>query len=72
MCLARSEEDGERLSTLGAPNVLVAGDIKFDAPTLPADPWGRAQVRLISRLCDFYLVMAMVPLFTASGQSRTS
>ena len=41
-----------------------------DPPTLPPDPWGRAQVRLISRLCDFYLVMAMVPLFTASGQSR--
>jgi glutathione S-transferase len=39
-------------------------------PTLPPDPWGRAQVRLISRLCDFYLVMAMRPLFTASGQSR--
>ena len=30
----------------------------------------RAQVRLISRLCDFYLVFAMVPLFTASGMSR--
>ncbi|MEJ0063986.1 MAG: glutathione binding-like protein [Caulobacteraceae bacterium] len=27
-------------------------------------------MRLISRLCDFYLVMAMRPLFTASGQSR--
>jgi glutathione S-transferase len=39
-------------------------------PTLPADAWGRAQVRLIARLCDFYLVMAMVPLFTAAGQSR--
>jgi glutathione S-transferase len=37
---------------------------------LPADPWARAQVRLISRICDFYLVMAMVPLFTAAGQSR--
>jgi glutathione S-transferase len=37
---------------------------------LPPDPWGRARVRLISRLCDFYLVMAMVPLFTAAGQSR--
>ena len=43
----------------------------FPIPTLrPADPWARAQVRLISRLCDFYLVMAMVPLFTASGLSR--
>ncbi len=43
----------------------------YPEPSLrPADPWGRAQVRLISRLCDFYLVMAMVPLFSASGQSR--
>lgn len=43
----------------------------FPTPSLrPADPWARAQVRLISRLCDFYLVMAMVPLFTASGMSR--
>ena len=41
-----------------------------DPPTLPPDPWGRAQVRLISRLCDFYLVMAMRPLFNASGMSR--
>ena len=41
-----------------------------DPPTLPKDLWGRAQVRLISRLCDFYLVMAMRPLFTASGMSR--
>jgi glutathione S-transferase len=41
-----------------------------DPPLLPPDPWGRAQVRLISRLCDFYLVTAMVPLFTASGMSR--
>jgi len=37
---------------------------------LPADPWGKAQVRLISRICDFYLVVAMVPLFAAAGQSR--
>jgi glutathione S-transferase len=43
----------------------------FPEPSLrPADPWGRAQARLISRLCDFYLVMAMVPLFSASGRAR--
>ena len=43
----------------------------YPTPTLrPADPWERAQVRLISRLCDFYLVFAMVPLFNASGRSR--
>ncbi|HEY2708724.1 MAG TPA: glutathione S-transferase family protein [Caulobacteraceae bacterium] len=41
-----------------------------DPPVRPADAWGRSQVRLISRLCDFYLVMAMRPLFTASGRSR--
>jgi 3-deoxy-D-manno-octulosonic-acid transferase len=37
VCLARSEADYERLTALGAPNALVAGDIKFDARTLPAD-----------------------------------
>ncbi len=43
----------------------------FPTPSLrPSDPWALAQMRLISRLCDFYLVMAMVPLFTASAQPR--
>ncbi len=37
VCLARSEADYERLTGLGAPNALVAGDIKFDVRTLPAD-----------------------------------
>ncbi len=37
LCLARSDDDGERFLSLGAPAVLVAGDIKFDAPALPAD-----------------------------------
>jgi glutathione S-transferase len=41
-----------------------------EPPLLPRDAWGRAQVRLISRLCDVYLVTAMVPLFAAAGQSR--
>ncbi len=41
-----------------------------DPPLLPADPWARSQVRLISRICDIYLVMAMVPLFSASGSKR--
>ena len=43
----------------------------YPTPTLrPVDPWARAQVRLIARLCDFYLVMAMVPLFNAAGVAR--
>ena len=41
-----------------------------EPPLRPADAFGRAQARLIARLCDFYLVMAMVPLFNASGQPR--
>jgi glutathione S-transferase len=41
-----------------------------EPPLRPADPFERAQARLIARLCDFYLVMAMVPLFNASAQAR--
>jgi glutathione S-transferase len=45
----------------------------YPTPTLrPSDPWALAQVRLISRLCDFYLVFAMVPLFNAAGRPRKS
>ena len=38
--------------------------------TQPADAWGRAQMRLLSRICDVYVVMAMVPLFNFSARSR--
>jgi glutathione S-transferase len=62
-------EDGRTL-----PESEVICDYLEDAypePQLrPADPFERAQMRLISRLCDFYVVMAMVPLFDASGQRR--
>lgn len=43
----------------------------FPEPSLrPADAFGRARMRLLSRICDFYVVMAMVPLFALSGRSR--
>ncbi|HEY2176942.1 MAG TPA: glutathione S-transferase family protein [Caulobacteraceae bacterium] len=43
----------------------------FPEPALrPAEPWARARMRLLTRLCDFYLVMAMVPLFNLSARSR--
>ncbi|HEY3947601.1 glutathione S-transferase family protein [Phenylobacterium sp.] len=43
----------------------------FPEPSLrPADPWGRARMRLLARICDFYVVMAMVPLFNLSARSR--
>jgi 3-deoxy-D-manno-octulosonic-acid transferase len=37
LCLARTEADGQRFVALGAPRVLIAGDIKYDAAALPAD-----------------------------------
>ncbi|WP_309643655.1 glutathione S-transferase family protein [Phenylobacterium sp.] len=43
----------------------------FPEPSLrPDDLWARARMRLLSRICDFYVVMAMVPLFTLAGRSR--
>ncbi|MFL5298406.1 MAG: glutathione S-transferase family protein [Phenylobacterium sp.] len=43
----------------------------FPEPSLrPADAWARARMRLLSRICDFYVVMAMVPLFNLAGRSR--
>lgn len=43
----------------------------YPEPSLrPADSWDRARMRLLSRICDFYVVMAMVPLFNLSARSR--
>ena len=38
LCLTQTQEDAERLARLGAPRVLVTGNLKFDAPPPPADP----------------------------------
>ena len=37
LCLAQSQADADRLAELGVPHVRVAGNLKFDAPTPPAD-----------------------------------
>jgi len=37
LCLAQSGADADRLAELGAGDVRVAGNLKFDAPTPPAD-----------------------------------
>jgi len=83
---AESKGDYLAINPIGRVPTLVLGDGRAlpesevicdyledafpDPPVYPADPWQRAQARLIARLCDFYLVQAMVPLFNASGRSR--
>ena len=42
LCLAQSEADRARLAALGAGNAVVAGNLKYAAPPLPADPQGLA------------------------------
>jgi 3-deoxy-D-manno-octulosonic-acid transferase len=44
LCLAQTQEDAERLARLGAPRVLTAGNLKFDASPPPADPRVVAQL----------------------------
>lgn len=44
MVFARTREDGERFLDLGAPRVVVAGNLKYDAPALPADPAALAEL----------------------------
>jgi 3-deoxy-D-manno-octulosonic-acid transferase len=38
LCLAQSHEDRARLAALGAGHALTAGNLKYAAPPLPADP----------------------------------
>ncbi len=41
---------------------------QFPEPSLrPEDPFDLAQVRLLTRISDIYIVMAMVPLFNQAG-----
>ncbi len=43
----------------------------FPTPSLrPPGPWQRAQVRLLTRICDTYVIMAMVPLFDTVATPR--
>lgn len=38
LCLAQTQDDAERLARLGAPRVVITGNLKFDAAPPPADP----------------------------------
>ncbi|WP_018263113.1 3-deoxy-D-manno-octulosonic acid transferase [Methylobacterium sp. WSM2598] len=43
ICLVQTREEAERFLRLGAPRVVVSGNLKFDAPAPPADPQALAQ-----------------------------
>jgi 3-deoxy-D-manno-octulosonic-acid transferase len=38
LCLAQTQDDAERFARLGAPRVVMTGNLKFDAAPPPADP----------------------------------
>jgi len=50
LSLSQSKEDQERLELLGAPHVKCLGNLKFDAPALPADP--KETGRLVTMIGD--------------------
>ncbi len=56
LCIAQSEQDGARLSQLGVPNLMVSGNLKFDAPPPPVD---------LVALSDFNLRVGSRPLWVA-------
>ncbi len=37
LCLVRSRDDEERFAALGAPQISIIGNLKFDVPALPVD-----------------------------------
>jgi 3-deoxy-D-manno-octulosonic-acid transferase len=45
LCLAQTETDASRLAAFGARRVVVAGNLKFDSRSLPADPEALAELR---------------------------
>jgi 3-deoxy-D-manno-octulosonic-acid transferase len=45
VCLAQDAETAARLTALGAPRVEITGNLKADAPSLPADPTALAAMQ---------------------------
>jgi 3-deoxy-D-manno-octulosonic-acid transferase len=58
LCLARTPADAERLSGLGAPNVVIAGNLKLDVPAPPADP---------TKLRDMEIAIGRRPVMAAAS-----
>ncbi len=47
LCLARTPADAERLSALGAPRLLTAGNLKLDVPAPPCDERELARLKQV-------------------------
>jgi 3-deoxy-D-manno-octulosonic-acid transferase len=47
LCLAQTQEDADRLSALGAQQVAVAGNLKYDSGSLTADPAALAELQAL-------------------------
>ena len=58
LCLARTPADGERLSELGAANVMTTGNLKLDVPAPPADA---------AKLKDLQIATGRRPLMAAAS-----
>ena len=56
LCLAQDADNAARFQALGAPNVRVAGNLKFDAPSPPADA---------ARLAAFTAAIGQRPVWAA-------
>ncbi|MCP5361222.1 MAG: 3-deoxy-D-manno-octulosonic acid transferase [Hyphomicrobiales bacterium] len=65
LTLAQSDDDKKRLETLGATNVRSLGNLKFDAPALPADP--KETGRMVSQIGERPLWLAAS---THEGEER--
>lgn len=60
-CLVQTEDDKKRFSSAGADNVIVVGNLKYEAPALPADPVETG--KLVSMIGDR-------PLWLAASTNR--
>ena len=66
LCLARSAADAERLSELGAPHVVAAGDLKLDGPAPPAD---KTKLAMLQKAVDGRPLIAAAS--THAGEETT-
>lgn len=56
LCLAQSEDNRKKFISLGAVNCKFIGNLKFDSPTLPADP--KATKELLEMIGERYVLLA--------------